>query len=34
MIACDLGRAMVLIALPFVDTIFGLVVASFILEIS
>ena len=33
MIVCDIGRALVLVTLPFVDTIFGLVVASFILEI-
>ena len=33
MIICDIGRALVLVTLPFVDTIFGLVVASFILEI-
>ena len=33
MIACDIGRALVLIALPFVDTILGLVLASFVLEI-
>ncbi len=33
MIACDLGRAVVLVSLPFVDTLFGLVVASFALEI-
>jgi len=33
MLVCDVGRAAVLFTLPFVDTIFGLVVASFILEI-
>jgi len=33
MIACDLGRAIVLVALPFVDSLFGLVIASFALEI-
>jgi dTMP kinase len=33
MITCDIGRAVVLVMLPFVDTLAGLVVASFILEI-
>lgn len=33
MLVCDFGRAAVLFALPFVDTIFGLIIASFILEI-
>jgi dTMP kinase len=33
MLFCDIGRAAVLFTLPFVDTIFGLVIASFILEI-
>ncbi len=33
MLICDVGRAMVLFALPFVDTLVGLVIASFILEI-
>ena len=32
MVACDVGRALVLVALPFVDTIVGLIVASFLLE--
>ena len=32
MVRCDLGRAAVMIALPFVDTILGLVIASLILE--
>ncbi len=33
MLVCDVGRALVLFSLPFVDTLFGLIVASFILEI-
>ena len=33
MVTCDVGRAMVLVTLPFVDTIVGLVVASFLLEL-
>ena len=33
MVACDLGRAAVLVTLPFVDTLRGLVVASFVLEL-
>jgi len=33
MLVCDVGRALVLFALPFVDTIVGLVIASFVLEI-
>ena len=33
MLACDFGRAAVMFALPFVDTLFGLIVASFLLEI-
>ncbi|MYB03690.1 MAG: MFS transporter [Acidimicrobiaceae bacterium] len=33
MVACDVGRALVLVTLPFVDTIVGLVVASFLLEL-
>jgi len=33
MIACDLGRAIVLVTLPFVDSLVGLVIASFALEI-
>jgi dTMP kinase len=32
MVICDVGRAAVLVALPFVDTIFGLVIASLVLE--
>jgi len=32
MVTCDIGRAAVLVALPFVDSIAGLVVASLILE--
>src|SRR4051794_778019 len=32
MVACDLGRAGVLLTLPFVDTIYGLVLASLLLE--
>jgi len=33
MVVCDLGRAAVLVSLPFVDTLVGLVVASFVLEL-
>ncbi len=33
MIMCDLGRAAVLASLPFVDTVFGLLVASLVLEV-
>ena len=33
MLVCDIGRALVLFTLPFVDTLVGLVIASFILEI-
>jgi len=33
MVACDIGRGLVLATLPFVDTIFGLVMASLLLEI-
>lgn len=33
MVVCDIGRASVLLTLPFVDTITGLVIASLILEI-
>jgi MFS family permease len=32
MVSCDIGRAAVLVTLPFVDTIYGLVVASLALE--
>ncbi len=33
MIVCDLGRAAVLVSLPFVDTLVGLVIASVLLEL-
>ena len=33
MVACDVGRALVLVTLPFVDTLIGLVVASVLLEL-
>ncbi len=33
MIVCDIGRAMVMVSLPFVDTVPGLVFASFVLEL-
>jgi MFS family permease len=33
MITCDVGRAAVLVTLPFVNSIWGLVLASFILEV-
>jgi dTMP kinase len=33
MVTCDIGRAGVLVVLPFVDSVWGLVVASFVLEI-
>jgi dTMP kinase len=33
MVVCDIGRASVLVALPFVDSVFGLVVASLVLEV-
>lgn len=33
MVFCDLGRAAVLVTLPFVDTLVGLVIASFVLEL-
>ena len=32
MVICDIGRAAVLVTLPFVDTVFGLVFASLVLE--
>ncbi len=32
MVTCDMGRAMVMLALPFVDTLFGLFLASLLLE--
>lgn len=33
MMACDIGRALVLASLPFVDTVGGLVVASLVMEV-
>lgn len=33
MVACDVGRALVLASLPFIDTIPGLIVASLVLEV-
>jgi dTMP kinase len=33
MVSCDVGRAMVLATLPFVDTVWGLFVASLVLEV-
>jgi dTMP kinase len=33
MVACDLGRALVLASLPFVDTVPGLIVASLVMEV-
>jgi dTMP kinase len=33
MVTCDIGRACVLATLPFVDSVWGLVIASFVLEI-
>ncbi len=33
MVACDVGRGMVLFTLPFVDTVWGLFVASLVLEV-
>lgn len=33
LLICDIGRALVMFSLPFVDSLFGLVVASFLLEI-
>ena len=33
LLVCDIGRAVVLFTLPFVDSLFGLIVASFMLEI-
>jgi dTMP kinase len=32
MVVCDIGRASVLVTLPFVDTVYGLVIASLVLE--
>ena len=34
MMVCDIGRALVLVTLPFVDTLVGLVVASVLLELA
>jgi dTMP kinase len=34
MVCCDVGRAVVLVTLPFVDSLFGLVVASLLLELA
>ena len=34
MVACDIGRALVLVTLPFVDTLIGLIVASVLLELA
>ena len=33
LLVCDIGRALVMFSLPFVDSILGLVIASFLLEI-
>jgi MFS family permease len=33
MVACDIGRALVLASLPFVDTVLGLVIASLVMEV-
>jgi dTMP kinase len=33
LLMCDIGRALVMFSLPFVDSLFGLIVASFLLEI-
>ncbi len=33
MIVCDIGRALVLVSLPFVDSVLGLIVASLVLEV-
>lgn len=33
MLMCDIGRALVMFSLPFVDSLLGLIVASFLLEI-
>ncbi len=33
MVSCDLGRAMVMVTLPFVDTVLGLILASLVLEV-
>ena len=33
MVACDVGRALVLASLPFVDSVIGLIIASLVLEV-
>ena len=33
LLMCDIGRALVMFSLPFVDSLFGLIVASFLLEV-
>jgi dTMP kinase len=33
LLICDIGRAVVMFSLPFVDSLFGLIIASFLLEI-
>lgn len=33
MVSCDIGRALVLVSLPFVDSVLGLIVASLLLEL-
>lgn len=33
LLVCDIGRAVVLFTLPFVDSLFGLIIASFMLEV-
>lgn len=33
MVVCDLGRGLVLVSLPFVDTVVGLIIASLVLEV-
>ncbi|GJM37319.1 MAG: MFS transporter [Acidimicrobiales bacterium] len=33
LLVCDVGRALVMFSLPFVDSLFGLIIASFLLEI-
>ncbi|MDZ7676559.1 MAG: MFS transporter [Acidimicrobiales bacterium] len=33
MVGCDVGRALVLASLPFVDTVYGLIAASLVLEV-
>ncbi|MCU1485340.1 MAG: hypothetical protein JWN67_2086 [Actinomycetia bacterium] len=34
MVCCDLGRAVVLVSLPFIDSLFGLVIASLLIELA